>query len=82
MVTTWQVSPVTPPDRATPLPGHLPPGTRVRLGAGSREVGAVLKGEQDRGDAYAVVHVDWTGALRCIRPDTLIPLRQCQRAQS
>lgn len=71
---------VATPDRSAPLPPHLPAGTRVRLGSGSREVGTVVRGEHDRGGAYVVVHVDRTGALRCRPPDSLVPVRQRRRA--
>jgi hypothetical protein len=83
MVTARRVSPVTTlPDRSAPLPGHLAPGTRVRLGAGSREVATVLRGERDRGGEYVVVHVDRTGGVRCVPADRLVPVRRGRRAQS
>ncbi|MHB1504929.1 MAG: hypothetical protein ACYCTL_13300 [Acidimicrobiales bacterium] len=73
---------VTIPDRTAPLPAHLPAGTRVRLGTGSREIGTVIRGERDQGGVYVVVHVDRTGALRCRPATTLVPLRRRRRSRS
>ncbi len=76
MTVTRTPSRVELPDRSAELPPDLPAGTKVRLAAGRRAVGTVVRAEQDRGGLYVIVRIDGSraAAVRCLPPDLLRPV--------